>query len=84
VDLIAQDNLEEIAEKIRAEGIEVETLIKRGPPAWLTIEIAQEIACDMIVIGTHGETGMHQWRFGSVANKIIRAETPITLMIITT
>ncbi len=81
VDLIAQDNLVEIAEKIRAEGIEVETVIERGPPARRTIEIAQEIACDLIVIGTHGETGMHQWRFGSVANKIIRAQSPITLMI---
>lgn len=84
VDLIAQDNLEEITEKIRAEGIEVETIIERGPHARRTIEIAQEIACDLIVIGTHDETGVHQWRFGSVANKIIRAETSITLMIITT
>ncbi len=84
VDMIAQDNLEEVAEKIRTEGLEVETIIERGPPARRTIEIAQEIACDLIVIGTHGETGMHQWRFGSVANKIIRAETSITLMIITT
>ena len=81
---IAKDNLEIVAEKIRAEGLEVETVIERGPPARRTIEIAKEIACDLIVIGTHGETGMHQWRFGSVANKIIRAETSITLMIITT
>jgi nucleotide-binding universal stress UspA family protein len=84
VDLIAQENLEEVAEKIRAEGLEVETIIERGPPARLTIEIAQENACDLIVIGTHGETGAHQWRFGSVANKIIRAKSPITIMIITT
>ncbi|MFV1949670.1 MAG: universal stress protein [Anaerolineales bacterium] len=76
--------MEEITEKIRAEGIEVETIIERGPPARRTIEIAQEIACDLIVIGTHGETGMHQWRFGSVANKIFRAKSPITSMIITT
>ena len=84
VELIAQDNLDEIAEKIRAEGLEVETIIERGTPARRTIEIAQESACDLIIIGSHGETGMHQWRFGSVANKIIRAESPITIMIITT
>ena len=84
VELIAQDNLEEIAEKIRVEGLEVETIIEQGPPARRTLEIAQENACDLIIIGTHGETGMHQWRFGSVANKIIRAKSPITIMIITT
>jgi len=84
VELIAQDNLEEIAEKIRVEGLEVETIIERGPPARRTLEIAQENACDLIIIGTHGETGMHQWRFGSVANKIIRAKSTITIMIITT
>ena len=84
VELIAQDKLEEIAEKIRVEGLEVETIIEQGPPARRTLEIAQENACDLIIIGTHGETGMHQWRFGSVANKIIRAKSPITIMIITT
>ncbi len=84
VELIAQDNLEEIAEKIRAEGLEVETIIERGPPARRAVEIAEKNACDLIILGTHGETGMHQWRFGSVANKIIRAESPITIMIITT
>ncbi|MEE9599930.1 MAG: universal stress protein, partial [Anaerolineales bacterium] len=70
--------------KIRAEELEMETIIERGPPARRTIEIAQENACDLIIIGTHGETGIHQWRFGSVANKIIRAESPITTKIITT
>ncbi|MGB2964545.1 MAG: universal stress protein [Anaerolineales bacterium] len=84
VELMAQDYLEKVAERIRAEGLEVETINERGPPARRTLEIAQENACDLIIIGTHGETGSHQWRLGSVANKIIRAESPITIMIITT
>ncbi len=84
LELIAQDYLEEIAEKVRAEGLEVETIIERGPPARLTVKTAQENACNLIIVGTHGETGIHQWRFGSVANKIIRAKSPITIMIIAT
>ena len=84
VELIAQENLEEIAVKIRAEELEVEIIIERGPPARKIIEISQKTACDLIIIGTHGETGMGQWRFGSVANKVIRAESPITRMVIST
>ncbi len=84
VDLIAQNSLEEVAEKIRAEGLEVETIIERGQPAQRIHEIAKNESCNLIVIGTHGETGNPRWRSGNVANKIIRTQSPIPVLVITT
>jgi len=81
---IAKGSLEEISDKIRAEGIEVETVIDRGQPALRIHEIAQNQSCDLIIIGTHGETGNPRWRSGNVANKIIRTQSPIPVLVITT
>ncbi len=81
---IAKESLEAVADKIRAEGIEVETVIERGQPALRIHEIAQNQSCDLIIIGTHGETGNPQWRSGNVANKIIRTQSPIPVLVITT
>jgi nucleotide-binding universal stress UspA family protein len=81
---IATQYLDGIAEELRSEGFEVKTLTEQGSPALLTLDTAHEKECDLIIIGTHGETGSTQWRFGSVANKIIKAKSEIALMVIPT
>ena len=84
VEVIATDYLELIAERLRSESIEVEYRVEYGFPAQRTLEIARDEECDLIIIGTHGETGAFQWRFGSVANKIIKAKSNIPVLVITT
>lgn len=84
IELNAQDSLEEVAEKIRAGGLKVETTIERGQPAQRIHEIAKNESCNLIIIGTHGESGNPRWRSGSVANKIIRTQSPIPVLVITT
>ena len=81
---IATKYLDDIAEVLRSEGLEVETRTEHGYPAQLTLDIAHENECDLIIIGTHGETGSTQWRFGGVANKVIKAKSEIALMVIPT
>ena len=84
VELIAQDSLEEIAVKIRTEGLDVEAIIERGRPAEKIYEIAQTEVCDLIIIGSHGETGNPRWRTGNIANKILRTQSPIPNLLVTT
>lgn len=81
---IAKDSLEDVAEKIRAKGLEVEIIIERGQPAQRIHALAQLQSCNLIVIGTHGETGNPRWRLGNIANKIIRTQSPIPVLVITT
>lgn len=82
VEHIAGSYLEVVADKIRSEGLVVEIVVDRGRPARRTLAIAQESECDLIIIGTHGETADHQWRFGSVANKVVKAKLPIPVMVV--
>jgi len=84
IDLLANDYLETVSNRIMAEGIEVETLLRKGQPALQIIEIAKSSKCDLIVVGSHGETGAAQWRFGSVANKVVKARIATPMIIIPT
>jgi nucleotide-binding universal stress UspA family protein len=68
---IAEDYLQKAAEQLRAEGVETETVVQLGPPAQRILEFAETTRCDLIVIGSRGDTGAMQWRFGSVANKVV-------------
>ena len=81
---IGEEYLRDVAERLRSEGIKVETRIEWGPPAQQILEVAERDGCDLIIIGSHGETGAMRWRFGGVAFKIVKAKTAIAVMIVTT
>jgi nucleotide-binding universal stress UspA family protein len=49
-----------------------------GKPADAVIAVAKEIGADLIVVGTHGRTGLKALVLGSVAESIVRkAEVPV-------
>lgn len=49
-----------------------------GSPAETIVRIAQEQAADLIVMGTHGRTGLQHALLGSVAEKVVRlASCPV-------
>jgi nucleotide-binding universal stress UspA family protein len=54
------------------KGIEVETLHKVGIPFVEIIRTAKEKGVDLIVIATHGRSGLSHILFGSVAEKVVR------------
>lgn len=84
LELLTKDTIDLVAEDLRAEGFEVETIIERGQPAVKIYEIAQSENCDLIIIGSHGETGNPRWRTGNIANKILRTQSPIPNLLVTT
>ncbi|OQZ04787.1 MAG: hypothetical protein B6D34_02205 [Candidatus Brocadia sp. UTAMX1] len=52
--------------------ISVEALIIQGVPFAEIIKVSKEYRIDLIVIGTHGRTGLSHAIMGSVAEKIVR------------
>ena len=55
--------------------LEVETMVVKGVPFNEIINAAMEINVDLIVIGTHGRTGLSHVMLGSVAEKVVRKAT---------
>jgi nucleotide-binding universal stress UspA family protein len=51
---------------------DVEKLVVRGVPFVEIIQTAKERSVDLIVIGTHGRTGIDHMLFGSTAEKVVR------------
>lgn len=52
--------------------VAVEHLIAQGDPATEILEAARIASCDLIVIGTHGRSGIMRMLAGSVAEKVLR------------
>ena len=72
------DNL--IAEKI-PEGVDVKPLVRLGNPAHEIAETAEKEGVDLIVIATHGRTGLERIIYGSVAERVLRfASCPIMVI----
>jgi len=84
IENIALDYLENVAKKLQEEEIDIEIITKQGHPAQCILESANEQNCDLIIIGTHGETDSPRWRFGGIAGKIVKAKISIPLLIIPT
>lgn len=58
----------EVAAKVK----DVEQMVIRGVPFVEIIKAAKNKNADMIVIGTHGRTGIDHMLFGSTAEKVVR------------
>ena len=65
----------------RLTGIRHELLVKAGEVWAVLSELIQERAIDMVVVGTHGRTGVWKLILGSVAEKIFR-QAPCPVLIV--
>ena len=55
-----------------------ESRILSGVPFKKIIDAAEEVSADLIVLGTHGRTGLDHVLFGSTAEKVVRlAQCPV-------
>ncbi len=61
---------------------EVTTVRRIGDPAGKIIEYAHEIDFPLVVMASHGQTGMSRWTVGSVADKVVRASSTQAVMLI--
>jgi nucleotide-binding universal stress UspA family protein len=70
----AEQYLDEIAARLRAEGRQVRTVVRMHPqPAKAILDQAAEIEADLIALATHGRSGLARFALGSVADKVLRA-----------
>ena len=65
-------NLTAITEAVRHDLPHTDWLLEEGNPFPRIIEVARQHAVDLIVMGTHGRTGLAHALVGSVAEKVVR------------
>jgi nucleotide-binding universal stress UspA family protein len=77
----AREHLEPIADRISEAGIPSFTAVERGHIANTIVEYADDYEIDLIVIGSHGRSGLDRVLLGSVAEKTLRsAHCPVVIV----
>lgn len=64
-------------------GVKVEAYLAGGEPMKKIVELADELGCDLIAMGTHGHRGLADIFLGSVAEGV-RHATPIPVLMLCT
>ena len=67
----AKSYVADVKKKAEAAGVKAETFIGEAEAHQAVLNLAQEQKADMIVIGSHGRTGLRRLLMGSVAEKVI-------------
>lgn len=77
----ANETLDKLMEKLKESlpNVKVRTHVGHGEAHIVTLKFAKDESADMIVLGTHGHTGITHALLGSTAEKIVRLATcPVT------
>jgi nucleotide-binding universal stress UspA family protein len=76
------DHAAEIATKASPKGkIKVQGEVADGHPAEEILEYAASRGADLILMATHGRSGLRRWALGSTADKVLRAaEVPVLML----
>ena len=75
----AEQKMKEMATK--EKNVRVESRVKIGEPFWDICRIAEEEKVDLIVMGSHGRTGLAHVLLGSVAERVVRhAPCPVLVV----
>jgi nucleotide-binding universal stress UspA family protein len=70
--------LERLGDQLRATGLNVSCMLLRGSPHEAIVSTAESEHVDLIVMGTHGRTGLSHLLLGSVAERVVRtAKVPV-------
>lgn len=68
----AQELVERAASDLRSSGFKVETAVEKGDIRLGIVDSAVEWPADLIVVGSHGRTGLPRLLLGSVAEFVAR------------
>jgi nucleotide-binding universal stress UspA family protein len=75
------EELDELIDRVIAGRVRARRVIKTGKPFYEINEYAREANMDLIIIATHGHTGVEHILFGSTAEKVVR-KAPCPVLVV--
>lgn len=64
--------IQDIAKRLRKEGLEATALLVHGPTVEIILKEASELDVDMIIVGSHGRGAVYQLLVGSISEGLLR------------
>jgi nucleotide-binding universal stress UspA family protein len=78
---LATESLGRTASALMQRGLAVETQIERGEPASALLDLLPTLRVGLVVMTTHGRTGLARFALGSVADRLVRyGHAPVLLV----
>ena len=77
----AETFLQDKRDDLSRKGFDVESVLVEGSPAEQVIQYTEKANIDLVVMSTHGRSGLSRWALGSVADRIVRhGHCPVMLI----
>jgi nucleotide-binding universal stress UspA family protein len=77
----AEAYIERQVAALEEQGMTVSGQVVEGEPVECILHFAEELSADLIVMATHGRSGLGRWVFGSVAERVLHgAQSPVLLV----
>jgi nucleotide-binding universal stress UspA family protein len=73
--------LDKVRDRLKKDGLAVKTVVVDGPAAEEILDYAQKNRIDLIVMASHGRSGISRWFFGSVAQKVLQ-HSPVPVLMV--
>ncbi len=67
----SEQRLKKLQARVRRSGVRAATLLLEGEPAAELVRAARRQRAELIVLGTHGRTGLRRLLLGSVAQRVV-------------
>ena len=77
----AREYLSRAADQLINQGISARTEVIEGRATESILDYAEKNKVELIVMSTHGRSGISRWTFGSVADRVVR-HSPIPVLVI--
>ena len=78
---ICMSYLNEVKKRFKRELIYIRSVVPVGNPADEVIKYVNKEKADLMVMSTHGRSGISRWAFGSISNKILQGtSTPVIML----
>jgi nucleotide-binding universal stress UspA family protein len=81
MDLVASGYLTGVGKELERQGVPVRWDVLRGTAGHRIVEFARETPGSMVVMTTHGRSGLRRWVLGSVADEVVRASGEPVLVV---
>lgn len=77
----AAQYLYEVNQEAHYHSLDTEAMVRYGSPAERIVDTANEMEVDLVILSSHGRTGLSRQVFGSVAETVMRtANCPVTVV----
>ena len=77
----AKDYLERVVKSLKETGVAAQSEVLGGDVVNKLIDYANMNEVDLVIISTHGRSGVSRWVWGSVTDRILRAAcVPVTMI----